>query len=233
MKTCIVTIATGEQYWPFALDMIRSAKLYFPDTTELKIGLFTDAPLDSDLVKEATWSIGVKAKGFPQETLMRFETILLMEKYLEGCDQIFWVDADMLFVAPVEDIYSSGITATLHPGYPPWNPTGVTEKTRRHSTAYVDNNKYYYCGGFNGGDAKTFLNMARILKGNIDKDLTHGIIAIHNDESHLNWYLHHNPPAKTLTPSYCYPEPTAGPGYNWVFDAFKPILIAREKGFAK
>jgi hypothetical protein len=231
MKIALICIATGEQYWPFAKTMIRSAKKFFyPEGID--VFLFSDCFIDSypaDIIKQM---VIIEPKGFPKETLFRYHTMLILEKELETYDQIFWVDADMEFVAPVGNIYSQGITATLHPGYPEGGP-GVPESTRPQSTAYLVGNKYYFCGGFNGGNAQAYLKMARTLRDNIDKDLEWGCIAIHNDESHLNHYLHYNPPAKILTPAYCYPEPTAGPGYDSVRAKYQPILVAREKGFQK
>ena len=138
----------------------------------------------------------------------------------------------MEFVAPVEEdeIFSSGITATEHPGFVGY--PGDHEKSFK-STAYCPRGKQYFCGGFNGGDSKAFLQMAATIVERIDEDDRNGVRAVWVDESHFNKYLYDNPPAKILTPSFCYPEDTERYLEIWKKanrGPFEPKLIALDKG---
>ena len=114
--------------------------------------------------------------------------------------------------------------ATAHPGfydnYTPSAPLGTPEG-RTESTAYIDPSESrpaYWAGGFNGGETSAFLDMAEVIRANIDADFEKQIIAVWHDESHLNRYLVSNQGiVKTLMPSYCYPE-------SWNLPRAKKIL---------
>jgi hypothetical protein len=233
MKTALLVIATGEKYAWYADRLIESADAHmFPHDTIL----FTDnAPI---LNREWAFSrvgtklirIPVEPKGFPNETLMRYHTFLSVENILKEYDNLFYVDSDMLFVAPVkeEEILSNGITATLHPGY--IGQIGTPER-RPESKAYIPAHAMnkYFCGGFNGGRADTFLWMARHIKAHIDEDTANSITAVWHDESHLNAFLYYNcPPARILTPSFCWPEGCQGKYDSWT-ESYEPKLVALTK----
>jgi hypothetical protein len=106
---------------------------------------------------------------------------------------------DSLFVNHVDLPLSEkdGIVPTLHPGF--YGKKGTPERNPR-SKAYlpIDSDNLYFCGGFFGGDSKSFIEMSKEIKKNIDEDLSAGIIAKWHDESHLNHYLFYNPPKHTL-----------------------------------
>jgi hypothetical protein len=196
VKTALLVIATGWKYRPYIKPLLESAKQYFVEHEAI---VWTDGhPVFG------AHTFNKNAEGFPHETLYRYHTFLDQAWLLNTYDQLFYIDVDMRFVAPVgEEIFSSGITATLHPGYV--GTRGTTE-IRHESRAYCTHNSAYYCGGFNGGDAKAFLSMAKEISSNVDDDRTRGVMAVWHDESHLNRYLADNPPEKVLDPSYCYPE---------------------------
>lgn len=79
---------------------------------------------------------------------------------------------------------------TKHPGYTKTPPKGLPYD-RSHSKAGVLENEghIYVTGGFNGGEAKAFLAMARIIKRRVDQDEKKKVIARWHDESHLNRFL--------------------------------------------
>ena len=131
-------------------------------------------------------------------------------------DYLFYCDVDMRFVDNVGDEILAERVGTVHPGYV---GNKGTPETRPESLAYIPNNinNTYYAGGFNGGSAECFLKMSTVLDQNILKDLENGITAIWFDESHLNRYFVDNPPIKSLSPSYCYPE-------NWDLNYDKNLL---------
>jgi Glycosyltransferase family 6 len=207
MRTALLVIATGERYWQYINPLLASAKEFFVEHDAI---VWTDAPV---CPIGASFVIAKKGEGFPNETLHRYHTFLNHEWLLKRYDQVFYVDVDSLFVAPVgEEIFSDGITATLHPGYV---GTCGTPERRPESCAFIPFNAQnkYFCGGFNGGSTTAFLNMAMEIAWRIDADHNRGIVAVWHDESMLVRYLYERPPAKILDPSYCYPE-NAGDYYK-------------------
>lgn len=209
MKTALLVIATGEMYHKYVTPLLDSAKEFFVEHDAI---VWTDS-LAAAGTFDAKFVLTKEALGFPGETLHRYHTILEQEWLLKTYDQLFYIDVDMLFVARVgEEIFSPGITATLHPGYV---GTCGTPERRRESIAFISpmQPNRYFCGGFNGGSASAFLRMSEELSSNIIFDAQHNITAVWHDESHLNRYLYNNTPSTVLDPSYCYPE-KAGPYYT-------------------
>ncbi len=239
MKTAFVLISQGQKYHKYINPLLESMKnnLRFP----------YDVFLWSDLTQRPA---GVKSllfctySGFPATTLHRYHMFLQAETDLRAYDQVFYTDIDMRWVSLVrlEDIASEGITATLHPGFvvdrshivewtgkPLPSQTGTPDRNPE-STAYIppEAENQYFCGGFNGGSAKAFLDMAHVLRQNIDIDARNGVKALWNDESHLNNYLWKNPPSHILSPSFCYPEGYRGQ-WMWNPNSYKPVLLALDK----
>lgn len=224
MKTAFVIIATGQSYIEYAIRLVESIREFC--WFDPNVVIFTDNPQPL----QTSGRVFVTEKlGYPKQTLMRYHTILSKEHILNQYDQLFYIDADMEFVKRVEldDIASDGLTATLHPGFFEENTCGTPE-CRPESTAYCENNALYFCGGFQGGNAKAYLNAAKTMAANISLDLEHGITAVWHDESHWNRYLTDNPPAKILTPSFCYPEDYDN-GYVWLKDECPAVLVALDK----
>jgi hypothetical protein len=224
MKVAILLIATGERYHQYIEPYLESAKQFlFPHD----VILWTDSLKQYDV----THQIPKEAEGYPGATLNRYHTFLSAEYLLREYDFLLYCDIDMQWVAPVEEseVVSSGITATLHPGYV--GKVGTPER-RPESRAYIPlgaTNKYY-CGGFIGGTLEKFLWMARHCMIHIDEDTKNGITAVWHDESHSNAFLYYNcPPVKVLTPSYCWPEGCDGMYCDWP-ESYPPKLVALTKG---
>jgi hypothetical protein len=196
--TALVIIATGSLYRQHAREFIASAKQFF---VPHDVVLFTDGPSEFD----APVKFRRESLGYPRATLTRYHAIWEAREVLSKYDHIFYSDADMKFVAPVtaDEIFSNGITATEHPGYV--GLKGSPEKNPS-SAAYLRDIRTYFCGGFNGGTSKAFLEMTDVIRQAVDADDAKNILAIWHDESHLNRYLYDHPPAKVLTPAFCYPE---------------------------
>lgn len=234
MKTALLVIALGCDYRPYAKQLLESAQKYFIPHTPI---VWSD---------EEVWLPpgGVRIRqanmGFPEATLYRYRLFSEQFRLLSNFDQIFYTDVDMQFVAPVkeDDVYSNGITATLHPGFAVERrdtagdligPNTALEYDTKSTAAVpygiIDK---YYCGGFNGGNSNAFLQMTQTLHKNIYIDAANGVIARWHDESHLQKYLWQNPPAKVLTPSFCYPEDYHGE-YGWTPETYPPVLVALDK----
>jgi hypothetical protein len=132
-------------------------------------------------------------------------------------DSVYYCDVDMTFVSRIggDDISVKGIVATEHPGYV--GEGGPVEK-RIESTAFLEICQPYFAGGFVGGSTEEFLKMSKAIAANIDEDRRYGILAIWHDESHLNKYLHDNPPARILGPEFCSPATSESKYYQEILE---------------
>ena len=136
----------------------------------------------------------------------------------------------MLFVDTVgPEIFSRGITVVQHAGY----ETNVSHRPfedNPKSRAYVKDSPNYFAGGFVGGTSESFLKMAGTIAEAVEDDLSHGIVARHHDESHLQRYALDHPPAKILSPSYCCPP---WPHRQYYYGRWKknhaPLILAVTK----
>lgn len=146
--------------------------------------------------------IPAQKKGWPYDTVLRFEMFLQKEKELSKYDYIYFFNANMQFINYVDlaeiapqDWHTSGIVAGIHPGHngdvDDGKIDGYPYERRPQSTAYIPfgHGKHYVCGAFNGGTSDGFLKMCRVLAKNVQTDLDNGIEAIVDDESHLNAYV--------------------------------------------
>jgi len=217
MKIGLLLISTGK-YSVFLEPLITSARKFFLKNHEVTYFLFTDC--DKFENEQDVISIHKEHEAWPNPTLKRYETFHKNRDKLEHVDYLFYCDVDMLFVDEVGDEILSDRVATIHPGF--LGGRGTPE-TRKESLAYIgpEEEMTYFAGGFNGGKTGLFLDMAKTLSENINKDLQNGIIALWHDESHMNRYFIDNPPTKALTSSYCYPE-------SWNLP-FKKKLLALDK----
>jgi len=236
MRTALLIIATGERYRNYAVSHAISADIYFiPHDTVIFTDneeIFSAEYLSIFKNWQAKYfTIPCAYSGYPESTLRRYNAFAANQHFLSSYEYLFYADADMRWVDKVseDEILSSGITATEHPGYV---GTHGTPETRVESTAYCLQPRTYFCGGFQGGTSEAFLAMSETLARNIDDDARCGITAVWYDESHLNRYLYDNPPAKILTPSFCYPEKDNYYKQIWQNakrEEFKPKLIALDK----
>lgn len=234
----LVIMATGK-YLTFAQEMIDSAEKFFLINHKKTYFIFTDQKSEvSEIIMPKGNSIVYIPQarlGWPYDTMMRASVYLKNFKYLHGCDFLFAIDADMKFVANIDDKILSERVAVLHPGFPP-KKRGSYE-TRKSSTAYVANDEgvYYFAGGFHGGSKKEFLKLCSDLTKNINTDLEHNLIAIWHDESHLNRWFIDNTPTSILDVSYCYPENarTMDPSIWPYLSKFQPKLLALAKNHAE
>lgn len=208
----LLIVATGK-YIGFVNPLIESARKHFCRNHRVTYFVFTDQEFDppEDVVR-----IEQRRLGWPYDTMMRYHVYFDHWQSISSQDYLFACDADMLFVDEVGDEILGKRVATLHPGFV--GKRGSYE-TNSRSKAYIGKKegKYYFAGGFYGGERDSFYH---ILKTNIDHiqdDLKRGIIAVWHDESHWNRYCIDFPPTLILTPSYCYPE-------NWNLPYTKKLL---------
>jgi len=221
-KVGLLVIATNN-YINFIPKLRESVSRYFLNRHDITFFLFTDRKAPDGVVK-----IPHEHQQWPYPTLMRYHTFSKHQEKLFQMDYLYYCDADMKFVANVGDEILGELVATKHPGFYDRPRHEFTYERRKESAAFVDLNEgiHYFAGGFNGGRADRFLELAEDIAQMIDRDLSRRIIAVWHDESYLNRYLIDTPPTKILSPSYCYPE-----WEGWT-PPFPPKLIALEKNHA-
>lgn len=145
--------------------------------------------------------IPTKKRGWPYDSLMRFQMFADIGAELEKYDYVFFFNANMMFVNPTDlseiapQSWHDGLVAGVHPGafrMTVNNPDRHSYERRPESTAYIPYGagKDYVCGAFNGGTGSAFVKMARTLAQNVQTDLDNNIVAGVDDESHLNAYVH-------------------------------------------
>ena len=198
-KVAVLYIALG-RYIVFWKDFYESCEKYL-GPCEKHYFVWTDNNNFDYCSNSNVTVISAKKMGWPYDTLLRFKMFLQEEKTLKKFDYIYFFNANMKFINPVDlaeiipQEWHDGLVAGIHPGR--WGDIWINEvdkfpyERRPESTAYVPvgKGKHYVCGAFNGGTSKDFLKMCHVLAKNIDKDLKNKIVAVVDDESHLNAYL--------------------------------------------
>lgn len=226
MKTAILYICTGK-YNQFFKGFYESCERYFlTGIAEKKYFVWTDDMTVSDASNVEL--IYHECKGFPADSLFKFDMFLERKEQLKDFDYIYFFNSNVEFKSLVGkellpdtkqklvgSVWSRKKKLLNRPFFYPY------ERNKR-SCAYIppkDSEYHYYMGGLNGGVASEYLKMIETLAGNIRKDYDNGIIAIVHDESHVNWYFHYHP-CKIIS-EYCYPE-------EWT-TSFQPKIILRDK----
>jgi hypothetical protein len=199
----IFIIATGQLYIDYAKSLIKDIEIYFLTKYSKTIYLFTDSKEKIDGVVK----LYHKHEPWPSPTLNRYKWILeAVKKNNINHQYWYYIDADMECVDTVGDEILGRSVATRHPGFFHKKPEQFSLETKFLSKAYVNPNKakFYYCGGFNGG--QNYLKMAETIKEWVDIDQKYGHTPKYHDEMYLNRYLIDNPPDVILSPEYCMPE---------------------------
>jgi hypothetical protein len=240
-KVGLLVISTGK-YDQFVQPLIDSIEDNFFRGHTVDVYLFTDKPAIEIETRRINLFIGeIPSYKFPWATLYRYKIITQFSEWIYA-DYLFYIDVDMLFCGRVsEEILFDGLTAVLHPGYFKNNGWG-SKHTHHQSLAYLPASlqHHYYCGGFQGGRRKDYLEAAAILSEMIEIDLdtardmgygnNNGILAEYHDETFWNWYLKTMDPlkVKTLTPAYCMVEEMEL-RQKWGIADIDPLIIALKK----
>ena len=244
-KIGIMCVCINPLYWPYAKNMIESARKYLLAGHEVEYMLWTDMPGE---VNYGCTLFPIDPIGWPYPTLLRYTLFLQQEEYLKKFDYLFYVDVDMLFVDTVGDeILGKGLTMAQHPMYaldrkfiPPYepNPNSMAYIPRFGQICQDENGKtwfdpLYAAGGFQGGTTESFISAMKSMKRTIDADLAKNFyISIWNDESHWNKYLSEHTPDIVLSPSYIYPD-SMPEYYRYIWGReYKPKLVTLTKKFS-
>lgn len=201
----IFTICTGK-YVGFFEEFYKSAERHFLKNIKKEYVVFTDGNIESlpNVIK-----IHQPKLGWPYDTMMRFH--MFNNAPVRGY-YVYFFNANMLFVDDVgeeviPDASNDYLMGVLHPCFFNSSVNNYPYERRTSSQFYIPYGygKSYYQGCFNGGSAKEFMEMSRILASSIDTDLANSIVPIWHDESALNFYYSYWNPL-SLSPSYAYPE---------------------------
>jgi hypothetical protein len=222
-KVALCIIATNN-YSDFVQDLVISADKYFLNPyNEVDYHFFSNL-WQLIATKRRFYQHIIKHEPWPAMTLKRYH--IMSGADLSGYDYVYYIDADMRFVAPVGDEIFGELVGVLHPGF--YRGGGSWEMNEK-SEAYVPPSmrKQYICGGFQGGSQ--YSRLFRLLKLQIDADEQTGNRAKWNDESHWNaLYSFYNLDFTTLFPSYCMVEEPAK-RKAWGIDHLEPKIIALKK----
>lgn len=155
-------------------------------------------------------------KGFPLDSLYRFDMFLKIKQDTIMCDYLFFFNSNLQFIRKVTpDMIlpskeENDIIAVRHPGYYyENNAMKLPHEKHMRSTACIPYKKgdyyKYFMGGINGGTRDAYYRLAEVCSKNIHIDEDNNVLAIYHDESHLNRYVH-GMKIKELTPYYGCPE---------------------------
>lgn len=227
-KVGLMLIATGK-YDQFLQGMISSADNFFLKDCEVTYYVFGDKAPAVRSVRNVIY-IPIEHKPFPFASMDRYKYFTKNADKLSKEQYLFFSDVDALFVDNVikSDIIGN-LVGTRHCGY--IDKPGTFEDNPQ-SCLYLglDQYKYYFAGGFNGGSSSEYLRMANWCYEMIEKDLANGIIPRWHDESALNSFFAYNIPDKILTPSFHYPRSNIE-AYKrgWLPDVYYPKLLLLDK----
>lgn len=221
-KQIILYLVCTRKYFEFVQPLLTSVEKYFLTNHDVAVILFTDNPYRHYSFSRMIAYVEIPSYKYPEVTLRRYHYVTEHKKLFEKSDVIWYLDVDMLIVAPITEETlpdGEGLVSVEHPGF--WKGGWGSHGTHKKSLFYVPPEKRegYYCGGTQSGSTKSYLRMAKILSENIDKDLeiakeigytqNNGILGEWNDETAYNWYLKNENVDgnwKILSPSYCYPH---------------------------
>jgi len=231
MKVAICVIGTGKylDYFPKYYENIE--KYFIPDS-EKTILLFTDGKLNH--IPDNVKVYDQEHLPLPYRNLKKFEIINKAREEILKHDHFVFLAIDFLVVKEIPDrlFYFRCCSQNMeqvpffgvqHPCHylqiPPHDKYPGAWDQNIRSEAYVDLNddenpvapnisgQFYLHGSFWGGTIPSALHMIDELEGRVNRDLENGIIAIENDESHLNKYFIERPfDINAMSSMYAYHE---------------------------
>lgn len=224
MKIGILYISIGK-YSQFWNDFFLSSEKFFIPSVCKKYFVFSD---NLNMCIKNTTFYYYSDLGWPGNTLYRFKIFLEHKNDYSDCDYLFFFNGNTLFkrTISIEELIPSAsenyLSALSWHVFRNKQNTIYPYERNVASTAYIPmgEGQYYYQGGLNGGRAAEYIQLMEYCMNNIEEDDKYGLVAISNDESHLNKYLL-DKKVKVLDTKYGRPE-------EWHFPFF-PKIIFRDK----
>jgi histo-blood group ABO system transferase len=216
--------------------LIDSADKYFLQGHKVVYYVFTDRTDFCTITfcnpkwqaQRLIWFHKTLHEPWPAMTLKRYH--IMSGADLSGYDYVYYIDADMRFVAPVGDEIFGQLVGVQHPGF---YRGGGSWETNPKSEAYVKpkDRVKYLAGGFQGG--ANYYDLCFGIDIMISNDAGDGITAVWHDESYWNCiYTLFKNKFTILDPSYCMVEEPAK-RKAWGIDHLEPKIIAIAKNHKK
>lgn len=200
---CVIATANYRMY---VRPLLRSIRQNFLPGHQVTVFLFTDGDVEAAPDLRV---IPVKHSEWPGMSLQRYAIFHEHANLLQEMDYLFYLDADMRVIGKVGEEILGDLVGTQHPGFHDKPRPRFTYERRQESNAFIGDAEgtHYFCGGFQGGSAASYLRASSILSQRIAADQAKGITAVWHDESHWNRYMIDQKPTLILSPSYCwYPD---------------------------
>ncbi len=228
MRIAILYICTGKYsvFWP---EFYGSFQRHFLPTCEKHFFVFSDTITVDDCESNVT-IIPRECKGFPADSLFRYDMFIGIEQIVRDYDFTFFMNSNMLCVEDVgtdilpleKDEY---LVFTESFGYLGRNPRIFPFERNRKSKAYIPYVKNYHykyvLGGVNGGRTPEYFSFIHQMSEAIRDDDNRGVMAIYHDESHVNRFFYDHPNCKLLSYEYASAEGLNAP--------LPPKMIIRDK----
>lgn len=213
MKIAIFYIAT-DKYIQFFEDFYNSVEKNFLPKYEKNYYFFTDNP-ESISDRFNLTKNKISHEKWPYVTLNRFNYFLSSMEESQKNDYAFFFNSNTIVNKKIEEdtlnIHEHAFFFTLHPAFYNKPIRKYPFENRKKSLAYLKANltSRYYCGGFYGGEIKSFFQMCNYIDIMISKDRENNYIAKWHDESYLNKYVNDVLRDKNicvLKENFCFPE---------------------------
>ena len=226
MKIGLLYICVG-RYSTFWKDFYLSCEKYLIPEAEKHYFVYTDSDI-FDKENPRVHIYPIEKRGWPFDTLLRFEIFLKAETELEKMDYLYFFNANEKLLKNVGKEFLPDIddelVVAIHPAFYNKKREEYAYENNVESLAYIPDNEgvMYVAGGLNGGRGKEYLKMIKELSRRTQEDFSKNIIARVHDESHLNKYIL-DKKVKVLHPGYIYPEEYKLP--------YEKIIVCRDKRF--
>jgi hypothetical protein len=210
MKVVSINVIATNKYINFLPDLIKSIDQFVFTKSKILVIVHTNSDIEGiDSISDRITIIKnkIEHEPWPYTTLKRFHYFNKSKSLIQKSDYSFYIDADSLFIGDIQEefLQVEGMVGTIHPCLFSGNGTPERNPSSKAFISPLEDNRYF-CGGFFGGDSKSFLTASEKISSNIDEDLSKGIIAIWHDESHINRFFFDNPPSLVLEPPFAVAE---------------------------
>jgi hypothetical protein len=210
VKVVSINVIATNKYVNFLPDLIKSIDDFVFKDSNILVIVHTNSGIDDINSNSRRIKIlrnEIEHEPWPFTTLKRFHYFNKAKDLIEKSDYSFYIDADSLFIGEIKEDFlpDKGMIGTIHPCLFSGNGTPERNPNSKAFISPSENNRYF-CGGFFGGDSRSFLEMSELVFRNIEDDLSKDIIAIWHDESHINRFFFDNPPSLILEPPFAVAE---------------------------
>lgn len=227
-KVGLLLIATNK-YNKFLQDIVKSADQFLlKHEADITYFIFSDQVPNISTTGKIEF-IPIKHVNFPFASMNRFQYFVENKDLLLQQDYLYYTDVDCLFVDQINSEIFGDLVGVRHCGY---MSGGGTFEDDVNSVMWKPHNNfnYYFGGGFSGGKAYKYMQLAQWCKEQIDFELSNNRMPRFHDETALNRYFLDNIPDVILSPSYHYPQSNLQHYYQiWSGKQYKPKLLLLDK----